>query len=125
MPSKRKKNKIVKKKKATNKKTNEKPRYIGSVVIAMLEKDSNVKNLDIVTEVKKYFPDSAFNKLHASYYRSRFKQKLLPKQKGYVKPNKAVKKKTKKSSKKSSKKNTSKKKIGKKKKAVRKNKKAA
>lgn len=84
---------------------------ITALVIATLESDPETSNADLTKLVQRKFPDRAFDLKHASWYRNRFKNKLLPGQKGYVGSDRKVD---------SSKKKVSKKKAAKKKKVRRK-----
>ena len=115
MASKRNRKKTGKKKKTANKKTSTGKRFISSIVIDMLEENSEVDDEVVIVEVKKEFPDSAINKQHISWYRHRFSRNLLPKQIGYKKPDQVAEKSTKKPKKKTSKKVSKKKAVKKKK----------
>ena len=90
---------------------------ITALVIATLESDKgrDISNSDLYDLVIRKFPDRAFDTKHASWYRSRFKNKLIPGQKGYVGSDRKAG-----SSKKKSKKKVSRKKTAKKKKVRRK-----
>ncbi len=88
---------------------------ITALVIATFESDPETSNADLTKLVQRKFADRAFDLKHASWYRNRFKNKLLPGQKGYVGSDRKAG-----SSKKKSKKKVSRKKTAKKKKVRRK-----